>query len=122
MSKGKGKAAAAAKGGAPKIKRPLSAYMLYAQTKRDKVVAENPNASFGEITKILAGKWKDISDERRTKYQEQAAALKMAMAVALKLKRAFDTAVVVQERRCSWATRSCSVTARSAPSASIATA
>jgi len=44
--------------------------------RRDKVKAENPGASFGELNKIMGEKWKTISDERKAKYVEQAAELK----------------------------------------------
>lgn len=67
--KGAGKAA-----GGPK--RPLSAFLLYCNNKRDKVRAENPDASMVDVTRILAEKWKGISDERRTKYNAEAADLK----------------------------------------------
>jgi mevalonate pyrophosphate decarboxylase len=39
-------------------------------------VAENPEASFGEVGKILAEKWKGISEERRENYKAKAAELK----------------------------------------------
>jgi len=71
----KGKKGGKAKG-ADGLKRPLSAYMLYCNNKRDKVKAENPEASMIEVTKLLAEKWKGISDERRAKYEAEAAALK----------------------------------------------
>ena len=62
----KGKAAKAKKTGpAAGLKRPLTAFFLYSNNKRDKVRAENPEASVGEIAKILGEKWKGISDERR---------------------------------------------------------
>ena len=59
-----------------KVKRPPSAYILYCNSRREKVTGENPGASMIEITKILAQKWKDISDERKAKYEAQAKELK----------------------------------------------
>ena len=53
-SKGKGKGGA--KGGAAALKRPLTAFMLYCNNKRDKVVQENPEAKFTDISKILGEK------------------------------------------------------------------
>ena len=41
------KPAGKAKKGAGELKRPLTAFMLYSQAKRDKVRAENPEASMG---------------------------------------------------------------------------
>jgi hypothetical protein len=58
------------------LKRPLSAFMLYSNNKRDKVKEANPDASFGEIGKILGEKWRGISDERKANYEAQAKALK----------------------------------------------
>ena len=56
-AKAKGKAAAAK----PKQERAKTAYMLYCDSRREKVKAENPDAGFGELTKLLAEKWKSIS-------------------------------------------------------------
>jgi len=61
----------------PALKRPLSAFMLYSNAKRDKVRAENPEASFADIGKIMGEKWRGISEERKSKYQAEAAKLKM---------------------------------------------
>ena len=64
----------ARKGKAPGgLKRPQSAYMLYINQKRAKVKADNPSASMIEVTKILAQKWNSLSDERKSKYNAQAA-------------------------------------------------
>ena len=65
-----------AKGGGSDLKRPPSAYLLYCNNKREKVKNENPGAGATEIIKILAEKWKGISDERRANYERQAAELK----------------------------------------------
>jgi hypothetical protein len=46
-------------------KRPLSAYMFFSQDWRERVKTENPNASFGEIGKLLGAKWKELSDEEK---------------------------------------------------------
>lgn len=87
------------------MKKPPSAYILYCNSRREKVTNENPNASMIEITKILAQKWKDISDERKAKYEAQAKELKAeydakmakvrlplthAVAVACAARAAFD--------------------------------
>ena len=58
------------------IPRPKNAFMLYCDAKREKVRQENPNASITDISKILGEKWRAISDERRTKYQNNAKQLK----------------------------------------------
>jgi structure-specific recognition protein 1 len=53
-------------------KKAMSAYMLYAGAARSKVVAENPDASFGGITQIIAADFKKLSPEERTKWDEKA--------------------------------------------------
>ncbi|KAI7885605.1 hypothetical protein K492DRAFT_141417 [Lichtheimia hyalospora FSU 10163] len=54
-------------------KRSLSAYMFFSQDKRASVKEENPDASFGQIGKILGQKWKEMSDEEKKPYNDQAA-------------------------------------------------
>lgn len=54
-------------------KRALSAYMFFSQDWRERVKAENPDASFGEIGKLLGTKWKELDDEEKKPYIEQAA-------------------------------------------------
>ncbi|ORX60417.1 hypothetical protein DM01DRAFT_1332570 [Hesseltinella vesiculosa] len=53
-------------------KRGLSAYMFFSQANRDKVKAESPNASFGELGKILGEKWRAMSDAQKKPYIEMA--------------------------------------------------
>ncbi|KIO20508.1 hypothetical protein M407DRAFT_81488, partial [Tulasnella calospora MUT 4182] len=65
-----GKAAAKDKTGP---KRPLSAFMYFCKDWRDRVKAENPEASFGEVGKLLGAKWKELDEEEKTNYIEQAA-------------------------------------------------
>jgi len=54
-------------------KRPLSAYMFFSQDWRERIKAENPDAGFGEIGKLLGAKWKEMNDEEKTPYVDQAA-------------------------------------------------
>jgi len=53
-------------------KRALSAYMFFSQDWRERVKAENPDASFGEIGKLLGTKWKELDEEEKKPYVEQA--------------------------------------------------
>ncbi|KAF7731699.1 Non-histone chromosomal protein 6 [Apophysomyces ossiformis] len=74
----------AAKGGDGKKSRPkkesggpkrgLSAYMFFSQEKRQEVKDENPEATFGQIGKILGEKWKGMTDEQKKPYVEKAEA------------------------------------------------
>lgn len=53
--------------GAPK--RPMSAYLSYANKLRAKIKSENPDRSNGEISKILSSMWKGLPDDERKKYK-----------------------------------------------------
>ncbi|EMR08174.1 hypothetical protein PNEG_03347 [Pneumocystis murina B123] len=44
-------------------KRGLSAYMFFAQENRELVKTENPDATFGQIGKILGERWKNLSSK-----------------------------------------------------------
>ncbi|KAF9074630.1 high mobility group box domain-containing protein [Rhodocollybia butyracea] len=54
-------------------KRALSAYMFFSSDWRERIRAENPEAGFGEIGKLLGAKWKELDDEEKKPYVEQAA-------------------------------------------------
>lgn len=53
-------------------KRGLSAYMFFAQENRDTVKIKNPDASFGEIGKILGELWKKLPSEDKLPYENRA--------------------------------------------------
>lgn len=55
-------------------KRSLSAYMFFANENRDIVRAENPGISFGQVGRLLGEKWKALSAEDKTPYEDKAAA------------------------------------------------
>ncbi|EDR09427.1 uncharacterized protein LACBIDRAFT_184303 [Laccaria bicolor S238N-H82] len=55
-----------------KPKRALSAYMFFSQDWRDRIKAENPDAGFGEVGKLLGAKWKELDEEEKKPYVEQA--------------------------------------------------
>ncbi|KAI0065598.1 HMG-box [Artomyces pyxidatus] len=54
-------------------KRALSAYMFFSQDWRERIKTENPDASFGEVGKLLGAKWKELDDDEKKPYVEQAA-------------------------------------------------
>ncbi|VDC02285.1 unnamed protein product [Peniophora sp. CBMAI 1063] len=54
-------------------KRGLSAYMFFSQDHREQVKKDHPDASFGELGKILGGKWKEMDDDDKKPYIKQAA-------------------------------------------------
>lgn len=58
-------------------KRPSTAFFIFANEVRDEVRAENPEASIGEIGKILGQEWGQLSEDQKARYQaknEQAKA------------------------------------------------
>jgi hypothetical protein len=46
-------------------KRPPSAYLLYQNAVREEVKAAHPEASYGEILKLISEKWKQISPDEK---------------------------------------------------------
>ncbi|KAF5325815.1 hypothetical protein D9611_000935 [Ephemerocybe angulata] len=55
-----------------KPKRALSAYMFFSQDWRERIKAENPEAGFGEVGKLLGAKWKELDEEEKKPYVELA--------------------------------------------------
>ena len=52
--------------------KPVSAYALFFRDTQASIKAENPSASFGEISKIVASKWEILSKEDKIVYKERA--------------------------------------------------
>lgn len=63
-------------------KRALSAYMIFANEKRDMVRAENPGIAFGQIGKLLGEKWKSMGAEEREQYESKAEEAKKRYEIA----------------------------------------
>merc|ERR1712045_562444 len=57
-------------------KRPLTSYFLYAKEVREATKAEFPNKAITEIAKEISKKWKLLSEEEKTPYNDDAARLK----------------------------------------------
>lgn len=53
-------------------KKPLSAYMFFCKDQRPVIKEENPDATFGELGRLLGTKWKTYSTEDKAPFQEQA--------------------------------------------------
>lgn len=57
-----------------KLPRAPSAYMLFCSENRKNVVNDDGSKpTFGETTKLLAGKWKTLDDESKKRFHQQAA-------------------------------------------------
>ncbi len=54
-------------------KRNMSAYFLYSMHARPQVKEENPEASFGEIARIISAQFKELSDKEKKKWEKKAA-------------------------------------------------
>eukprot|EP00010_Vexillifera_abyssalis_P002858 CAMPEP_0201552090 /NCGR_PEP_ID=MMETSP0173_2-20130828/13675_1 /ASSEMBLY_ACC=CAM_ASM_000268 /TAXON_ID=218659 /ORGANISM="Vexillifera sp., Strain DIVA3 564/2" /LENGTH=213 /DNA_ID=CAMNT_0047962509 /DNA_START=26 /DNA_END=667 /DNA_ORIENTATION=- len=57
-------------------KRPLSGFLIYSGEHRAGIKEKNPEASFGEMGKILGAQWKALSEDEKKPYMEKAAILK----------------------------------------------
>merc|ERR1712198_493918 len=57
-------------------KRPMSAYFLFMNATRPTVRKENPDASSGEVAKILGKMWGEIEPADKAKFDKDAAAAK----------------------------------------------
>merc|ERR1712216_10408 len=53
-------------------KQASSAYMFYAKENRDKIKKKNPDASFGELGKLLGEAWKACAAKDKGKYEKLA--------------------------------------------------
>ena len=54
-------------------KRNMSAYFLYSMFARPQVKNDNPEASFGEIARIISAQFKALSEKERKKWEKKAA-------------------------------------------------
>jgi hypothetical protein len=53
-------------------KRNMSAYFLYSVAIRPVIKEENPDASFGEIARLISARFKDLPDKERAKWDKKA--------------------------------------------------
>jgi HMG (high mobility group) box len=54
-------------------KRNMSAYFLFSIEARPKVKAQNPDAAFGDIARIISAQFKELSDKEKKKWEKKAA-------------------------------------------------
>merc|ERR1711939_613344 len=57
-------------------KRPSTAFFIFANEIRDSVRSDNPDASIGQIGKILGQQWNALNESQKQKYQAKKDALK----------------------------------------------
>jgi hypothetical protein len=49
--------------------RPISPFIAFCDAHRDKVKAANPNAAFGETSRLLTQLWNELSDSEKAAYR-----------------------------------------------------
>ena len=49
-------------------KRPKTAFLYFCESKRKKIVKENPNLKLGDIQKILGKKWQNLSEKKKKEF------------------------------------------------------
>jgi structure-specific recognition protein 1 len=54
-------------------KRGLSAFMFFGNDMREKIKADNPGCSFGEVGKFLGEAWSKVDAATKSKYEKKAA-------------------------------------------------
>ena len=54
-------------------KRATTAYLVFLERHRKRMTAANPEAKPKEITKLLAGEWREVSNDEKQKCEEIAA-------------------------------------------------
>ena len=55
-----------------KPKRAPGPYMLFCKEQRPKIVAAHPEYTFGEVGKALGAGWKELTDDQKAKYKQEA--------------------------------------------------
>ena len=50
----------------------MSAFMYFSTAKRSEIKEANPDASFGDIGKLVGAAWKELSDDKKVKWEEKA--------------------------------------------------
>eukprot|EP00586_Coscinodiscus_wailesii_P004416 CAMPEP_0172483482 /NCGR_PEP_ID=MMETSP1066-20121228/10494_1 /TAXON_ID=671091 /ORGANISM="Coscinodiscus wailesii, Strain CCMP2513" /LENGTH=946 /DNA_ID=CAMNT_0013247383 /DNA_START=94 /DNA_END=2934 /DNA_ORIENTATION=- len=53
-------------------KKNWSSYMFFTNDKRAEIKSKNPDASFGDIAKLMGAEFKKLTDEERKKYEDMA--------------------------------------------------
>lgn len=56
---------------APEPQKPVSAYALFFRDTQAAIKSENPSASFGEVSKIVASMWDSLDDEHKEVYKKK---------------------------------------------------
>ena len=61
----------------PRVRRPMNAFMVWSQIERRKIVAVQPDMHNAEISKRLGQRWRQLSDDQRKPFVEEADRLRV---------------------------------------------
>ncbi|KAM4708538.1 LOW QUALITY PROTEIN: TOX high mobility group box family member 4 [Discoglossus pictus] len=75
--------------------KPLSAYALFFRDTQAAIKGQNPNATFGEVSKIVASMWDSLGEEQKQVYKRKTEAAKKEYLKALALYKANQLSQVV---------------------------
>lgn len=70
------------------LSRPVSAYALFFRDTQAAIKGSNPNASFGEVSKIVASMWDSLDADHKNVYKKKTEAAKKEYLKALAAYRA----------------------------------
>lgn len=59
------------------VKRPMNAFMVWAARRRKQIAEENPRMHNSEISKILGGEWKEMTDTDKKPYRDEAKGIQL---------------------------------------------
>ena len=54
------------------VKKARSAYSYFTAAQRGSIVKSNPNATFGDVSKLISAKWRKMSDRAKRKYNKMS--------------------------------------------------
>uniref|UniRef100_I3KEQ6 TOX high mobility group box family member 4 a n=1 Tax=Oreochromis niloticus TaxID=8128 RepID=I3KEQ6_ORENI len=77
--------------------KPVSAYALFFRDTQAAIKGQNPNASFGEVSKIVASMWDSLAEEQKQVYKRKTEAAKKEYLKALAAYRANQLSQPVTE-------------------------
>ncbi|CAI5439479.1 unnamed protein product [Caenorhabditis angaria] len=90
----------------PKAVKSKSGYILFSAEVRKRIMQENPDSGFGEVSKIVGIEWKKLSDEQKKHYEQRAEIVAIEKAKLDAIKLAAERALQpgqVRIYQCKWA-------------------
>jgi len=83
-------------------KKPLSSYLLFVNSVRDAVRAENPEMKMTEISKVIGSRWKALSEEEVARWKAMASKEKAVYSAALETYRGSEHELAFKEKMAEW--------------------